>query len=341
MFETFTSLLGAPFIQFLPPGEQFSLWSLAGALLTAAIVYLMRRPGRIRLRARALIRGFFPARIWRHPSSLLDYRFFFVSSWFYASGILGLFGFSEIAKRFTHAALDLTIGQRSTATGPEPLLTIAMPVLYVLVYDLAYWAAHYLMHRLPVLWEFHKVHHSAEVMTPFTEWRQHPVELLMFPLFAGSAIGILYATVDHVFGPRSQGFSLLNVNILLYVYMLSFLHLRHSHLWIAARGWLGHIVQSPAQHQIHHSTEPRHHDRNLGLSLSVWDWAFGTLYVPETRERLVFGIGAEGKTHDGIWRTFWQPFAKAAVILAGPAEEKPGADGTMTGLAESQPSGKS
>lgn len=320
MFETLTTLFGAPFIQLLPPGEHFSLWSLLGALLTAVTIYLARHPGRIRRRARVLLRAFFPPRIWRHPSSLLDYRFFFVASWFYASGILGFLGFSEGAKRFTHQVLDLTMGPAATAAGPEPLLMIAMPVLYILTHDLAYWVAHYLMHRVPVLWEFHKVHHSAEVMTPFTEWRQHPVELLMFPLFAGSALGVLYAAVDHIFGARSQGFSMLDVGLLLYVYMLSFLHLRHSHLWIAARGWFGHIVQSPAHHQIHHSADPRHYDYNLGLSLSVWDWAFGTLYVPETRERLILGIGAEGKTHDGIWRTFWQPFAKAAVILAGPAE---------------------
>ena len=58
------------------------------------------------------------------------------------------------------------------------VLTLAT-VLQLLAYELAYWSAHYGFHKVPALWEFHKVHHSAEVMTTLTELRQHPVEIIV------------------------------------------------------------------------------------------------------------------------------------------------------------------
>ena len=42
-------------------------------------------------------------------------------------------------------------------------------------------------------------------------------------------------------------------------------------------------------------------DRNFGSALAIWDWVFGTLYVPRGREELRFGLSAEEKNHgDGV-----------------------------------------
>ncbi len=74
--------------------------------------------------------------------------------------------------------------------------------------------------------------------------------------------------------------------------MLTWGHLRHSHLWITFQGVAGKLFQSPAHHQVHHSTDPRHFDKNLGFALAVWDWAFGTLHVPSRqREVSEYGVG--------------------------------------------------
>ena len=89
-------------------------------------------------------------------------------------------------------------------------------------------------------------------------------------------------------------FTLLNGNILLMAFLVNYGHLRLSHMWIAFTGFAGRILQSPAHHQLHHSANPIHYDRNLGFALAVWDWAFGTLVIPEsTRQRIVFGVGGE------------------------------------------------
>ena len=57
----------------------------------------------------------------------------------------------------------------------------------------------------------------------------------------------------------------------------AYVHLQHSHMWIAFRGMLGRIFVSPAHHQVHHSDNPKHFDKNFGSCLALWDWMFGTL----------------------------------------------------------------
>ena len=174
---------------------------------------------------------------------------------------------------------------------------------YVLVVDLAYWYAHWIMHRMPAMWEFHKLHHSAQVMTPLTEWRQHPVELLLFPAVIALFMGAFYGAMTYLFGAAAQPLTWFNLNALMLAFMATTLHLRHSHFWLPATGWLGYVIQSPAHHQIHHSDQDRHYGKNLGLVLSVWDWAFGTLYIPnESRNRhaipLLILMGVQDETNN-------------------------------------------
>ena len=114
----------------------------------------------------------------------------------------------------------------------------------LLAYELAYWFGHYLFHRIPALWEFHKVHHSAEVMTTFTELRQHPVEILAFMNLIAIATGTVFGVMTYVFGPGVQPFTLLNGNILLMLFLVTYGHLRHSHMWIPFTGVAG---QDPAE----------------------------------------------------------------------------------------------
>jgi sterol desaturase/sphingolipid hydroxylase (fatty acid hydroxylase superfamily) len=299
--------------------EPFSVYALAGAALTAFLWYVLRRRGPLRRRIRAFRRAAFSHRLWGHRSTRLDFKLFFVSNILNAAGILSVFAISYAASAVIQRLLGLAVAPAPAAAEASVTLGVVMGVTYWVMYDLGYWLAHWLMHRIPVLWEFHKVHHSAEVLTPLTEWRQHPVELFLFPLCTGMTIGVLYGAVEHLAGVERQGLSLLWVNVLLLVYSLTLLHLRHSHVWIPLRGWLGYLIQSPAHHQIHHSTNPKHFNKNLGYGLSVWDWAFGTLHIPEKRERLEFGLGAESQEHDGVVRIMWLPFAKAARLMRGEA----------------------
>jgi len=93
--------------------------------------------------------------------------------------------------------------------------------------------------------------------------------------------------------------------------------LRHSHIWLDFGPVLDRILISPAQHQIHHSLAPKHHDCNYGLTLAVWDWMFGTLYVPQSREVLAFGVAdregnPEPQVHRSLKEAYLVPFTEAA-----------------------------
>jgi sterol desaturase/sphingolipid hydroxylase (fatty acid hydroxylase superfamily) len=74
------------------------------------------------------------------------------------------------------------------------------------------------------------------------------------------------------------------------------------------------VLISPAHHQIHHSAAPRHCDRNMGLVFALWDWAGGTLYPPDRRERLTYGLidRAEGRAFSTVWQLYSRPVANLA-----------------------------
>ena len=278
------------------PASAYGAPALVGALMFCALNYVGRRRARgRRINARAFLRSIFPRRVLLHPSSLIDMRLWALNAIVFASAY-GMLGFGLFFWRDTIVAwLTREFGPHAPLPSPGWIILGLATVLQILAYELAYWSAHYAFHKIPALWEFHKVHHSAEVMTTLTELRQHPVEIIAFMNWIGLATGIVFGVMTYSFGPGVRPFTLLNGNILTMMFLLTYGHLRHSNLWIAFTGVAGRILQSPAHHQLHHSANPAHFDKNLGFALAFWDWAFGTLIIPaKTREPIVFGVGDEG-----------------------------------------------
>ena len=312
-FETRANLM-------LNPGSPFSAASLAGALLVLTWLLARRGAGRS---IKAFCRHAFPARIFLHRSTRMDIAMFVGN----AVLLGGAYALMVVASPFWSGrallGLQTAFGEHEPLHVPSIALLAIVSLVDILAIELGYWLAHFLMHRIPVLWEFHKVHHSAEVMTPLTEWRQHPVEMVLFPNLIGLSTGIAYALLVYLFGFGAQPLLLWQVNVLFLPFFLTISHLRHSHVWLPLTGWAGRIIHSPAHHQIHHSTKPAHFDKNLGFSLSVWDWAFGTLFVPAKREALTFGIDHGREDHDRLDKSFVLPFVRAFQHLR-PNRNRPG-----------------
>jgi len=124
----------------------------------------------------------------------------------------------------------------------------------------------------------------------------------------------MFGATSWLFGSDAHPFTLFQMNALFVLHYATFHHLRHSGVWIAATGWFGYVVHSPAHHHIHHSQNPAHFDRNLGYALSVWDWAFGTLHVPVSRGNLRFGIAGE-EPYRGVADTLIRPLVAGAKRL--------------------------
>ncbi len=297
------------------PASAYGAPALIGALAFCALYYVgRRRAGGRRVNARAFLRSIFPRRVLLHPSSLIDMRLWALNAIVFASAY-GMLSFGLFFWRDAIVAwLSHEFGRRAPLPWPPWTVLTLATVLQILAYELAYWSAHYAFHKIPALWEFHKVHHSAEVMTTLTELRQHPVEIIAFMNWIGLATGTVFGVMTYSFGPGVRPFTLLNGNILTMMFLLTYGHLRHSNLWIAFTGAAGRILQSPAHHQLHHSANPAHFDKNLGFALALWDWAFGTLAIPaRTREPIVFGVGDEGA-----------PFRSTLSALVAPCARLPG-----------------
>lgn len=312
------------------PTAAYGAPALTGALLFSILYYVSRRRARGRpVSLRGFVRTIFAARILLAKSSLVDMRLWVLNGLVLASGYGCLAVGSFFCRDLLVAELKGVLGPHTATAWPVWAVLSTATLFELLAYELAYWFAHYMFHRIPALWEFHKVHHSAEVMTPLTELREHPVEILAFMNIIGVATGTVFGVMTYVFGPGVHPFTLLNGNIVLMGFLVTYGHLRHSHMWIPFTGFVGKLLQSPAHHQIHHSTHPKHWDKNLGFALALWDWTFGTLYVPSQEpEVLQFGVAPDEGDFSTVTRSLATPFVRLGERAAKAAQPLlPGGEG--------------
>ncbi len=281
----------APLLFMFDPLRRVYWVYLGGALLIAVAVYLhdRRRSGPPGRRLAAYL---FPKEIYRHRSTRIDCWFFYVNAVVGGLVLAPLVGAPAVAGVVAQA-----LGGRNPALEPGLPASIGLMAATLLTMDFALYVGHWLQHRIPVLWEFHKVHHSAETLTPFAAFRVHPVDDLLNLTLTASFVGAVQGAFHVWVGTSIAAIEVLGVNAILFAWYVVGFNLRHSHIWLAYPAWLSHVLISPAQHQIHHSREPRHFDRNMGFIFAVWDAAAGTLYVPRAREEIAYGLSAGEHLH--------------------------------------------
>ncbi|PWJ92673.1 sterol desaturase/sphingolipid hydroxylase (fatty acid hydroxylase superfamily) [Mesorhizobium loti] len=173
--------------------------------------------------------------------------------------------------------------------GPAGPVTVTIfTITMLLAYDISYYLYHVAQHRYPVLWELHKVHHSAEVMVGITKDRVHPLDELMNRAWDGVIPGICFG-IWLLVSLNLVELTVFGVNVYIIRNILMMDFVRHTHFKISF-GPLNNLILCPHWHQLHHSTDPRHYDKNFGLLFSFWDRLFGTLCVPRPDEDFKFGL---------------------------------------------------
>jgi sterol desaturase/sphingolipid hydroxylase (fatty acid hydroxylase superfamily) len=280
-------------------GSHFSLTSLFAALAVAALFFAWQRfkRGR-RIRLRTIARALFPRRILAHRSNQADIFYLFFNVFVFSL----VFGWAILSYQFISngiiAGLVALIGPVTPSTLSPYLTRAIITVMLFLAYELGYWFNHWLSHKVPFLWEFHKVHHTAEVLTPLTNFRVHPVYTWIFANILAFSAALANGLGNYMFGDTAYQYALSDTNIILVLFIHAYVHLQHSHMWISFRGLAGRVFVSPAHHQVHHSADPKHFNKNFGSCLALWDWMFGTLYIPaKEREPLVFGFADHPNAH--------------------------------------------
>jgi sterol desaturase/sphingolipid hydroxylase (fatty acid hydroxylase superfamily) len=211
--------------------------------------------------------------------------------------------------------LTALVGPAAVTTSTNWGIVILIALVLLAAHDGGYWLHHWALHKSEVLWQIHKLHHSAEAMTPATEWRQHPIEQMWAATVISATTGFFYALVTHWFGTGAISMGVMQYSIITCIHVFTFQHLRHSHINMRFTGVVGVIFHSPAHHQIHHSDNPTHFDRNLGYFLSIWDWMAGTLYMPRAGETISPGLGPDESEYEGIVDAMWVPIRDAAIVI--------------------------
>lgn len=152
-------------------------------------------------------------------------------------------------------------------------------VMFILVDFLSWWT-HRLLHRVPFLWNFHKVHHSVKEMGFAAHLRYHWMET------------IVYKSIQYV--PMAMiGFGIEDFFIV-HMFALAIGHLNHANL-----GWdygpLKYVLNNPKMHIWHHAKDlgPNKYGVNFGISLSLWDYIFGTNYIPHDGRDIELGYAGD------------------------------------------------
>ena len=198
----------------------------------------------------------------------------------------------------------------------EVIAIAAFLIVSAVAMDFVAFLSHWLQHKLPILWQFHKVHHSAEVMHPLSNFREHPVDNLLYTFTNAVAYGLLMAGAMTVFGFVPDQPLILGAPIVGFLFNVSGYHLRHSHVWLRWPGKLSMIFPSPAHHHVHHSSHPDHIDKNFAFMFPIWDVIFRTYHMPDDNRNVRFGIGNENKGElTSCLRLYWVPVRDAYRLL--------------------------
>lgn len=167
-----------------------------------------------------------------------------------------------------------------------------------LVRDFVQWNVHRLLHKVPWMWEVHKVHHSIEEMGFAGHLRYHWME------------NVIYRTLEYI--PLAMiGFGIQDFFIV-HIFTLAVGHLNHANIYLPL-GPLKYIFNSPQMHLWHHAEElpkERMNGVNFGITLSIWDYIFGLNYVPKEDGTIKLGFNNISKFPKTFWSqstySFWK-----------------------------------
>mgnify|MGYP005990916355 CR=1 FL=1 len=283
--ESFIEFINNLWGHLFDPNKRLFLGYLITTLLLATYVWIRTQ------RSSSLVRHLFSKKIWLHKSAKLDYAVWLINA--------GIKTFLIVPLLFSAAAVAISIsfaledwfGDIPPVILNKTHVAIVFTLMLFLLDDFSRFLLHFLMHKVPFLWRIHQVHHSAEVMTPFTVYRVHPIESALYAMRLVLSQGISLGIAFYLFGHRLDVVDVLGANIFVFLFNGLGANLRHSHIWLT---WWKPIEKwfiSPAQHQIHHSKATEHYDKNFGSALAIWDRLFGTLVLSKSvNKTLTFGL---------------------------------------------------
>lgn len=318
MLEIFSKSLSELPSYFTDANKRIFYIYLLSAVVLALPVYFAAVSQRSPI---GFIKFLFPKSVWLAKSAKQDYALWVVNK------LLKALLFAPIVLTMAPIAialsdvLELLFGHIEPISLAKWQIITFFTFLLFIIDDFTRFLLHYALHKIPFLWEFHKVHHSAKVLTPFTIYRSHPVESYLYAcrmaIVQGTAVGLGY----YLFADAISMFDVLGANVFVFLFNLFGSNLRHSHIWLSWGDKLEGIFISPAQHQIHHSDNPIHFDTNLGSALAIWDRFTGTLIKASEVGKISIGVGQYDCGHDSLFAIYTKPFVESVKSLKRSAKK--------------------
>ncbi|EDP61689.1 D-cysteine desulfhydrase [alpha proteobacterium BAL199] len=169
---------------------------------------------------------------------------------------------------------------------------LALPI-GILVRSLLSWAIHLAMHKIPLFWRVHRLHHTDPVLDISTTVRFHPLEFLIATpvlLLAILAVGISPTALMayEIFDAVMAVFSHANIRVPSSIERILRL-----------------VLVTPDVHRIHHSSRQAETDSNYGATLTIWDRLFGTYREKAPRALATMTLGLEECQDDRVNSIWW------------------------------------
>ncbi|MFT5691224.1 MAG: sterol desaturase/sphingolipid hydroxylase (fatty acid hydroxylase superfamily) [Oceanicoccus sp.] len=295
-FSDIANQIGTALMDAVLPAPTSTLgWPLLLLTFFTAMVFWFIRTGRGakdangRERPMKFVEYLFPKKIYTHQSARVDIGLYLIDKALMPIWVLAFLGsVAPFVEQTTISALQGLFG-----ASPELAPTIGWRLLYgavtILIADMVFFFTHLMMHKTQIGWAVHKVHHSAQVLTPLTRPREHFIAAPVWAL--GPAVGLSLSSGIFAFlfnGDITQ-VTVWNIGIFTILYAFNG-NFRHYHVSFRYPHWLEYWLQSPGMHHTHHSYLEKHWDTNLGLVTSIWDRMFGTLYIADLYEETPWGL---------------------------------------------------
>jgi sterol desaturase/sphingolipid hydroxylase (fatty acid hydroxylase superfamily) len=287
---------------FVDPEKRINYLYLTSSLLLAYYIYHT-----LKIKY-SFFKYIFNKKVWLSKSAFVDYFMIFFNSLIKLLLIAPFIKYGLYLAYYTDEFLSSNYGLVEKGLSKNATL-IWFTIVLIILKDLFTYLTHFLMHKIPFLWEFHKIHHSATTLNPITQYRIHPVELIINNAVGICIFGLTMGVFDYFSNNQIHEIVFLGANVLSLAFLFFGSNLRHSHVKLKYFNKLENLIISPRQHQIHHSDNEAHFDKNLGSKLAIWDWFFGTLIKSKSVDKIKFGLGKEdNKNYDSFIKNLYMPF---------------------------------
>ena len=239
---------------------------------------------------------------WRKKQSVIRKGFwldtFYILFNFFLFSLIGYNALSNVGVELFNDCLGIFGIKNIVAVEVQDFPVWMQLLIMFIVADFVQWNVHRMLHRVPWMWKFHKVHHSVKEMGFAAQFRFHFLETIVYKSIQYIPLAMIGFGIEQFF--------------VVHMFTVFVGHLNHANLdW--SYGKFGYIFNNPRMHIWHHAKAlpaERPYGMNFGLTLSIWDYLFGTAYVPDSGRDIELGFEDDANFPNTFIKQMKYPFKK-------------------------------